>query len=95
MPAANISHCPVSKMLIYTVFAREVGKQVSPSSGWKDVTLLRNLPNKTVSSEEVFFACGILYPTGYLCHYFSPYRTDTPRPPAAPLTLTAVSPVMS
>lgn len=93
MPAANISHCPLSKMLIYTAFGREVGKQMSPSSGLKDITLLHNLPYKTASSEEIFFASGILYHGGFLCYYFSPYRTDTPRPPAAPIPLIAVSPV--
>ena len=67
MSAASISHCPVSKMLIYTVLAREAGKQISPSSGLKDITLLLYLSYKTVSSEEIFFACGILYHGGFLC----------------------------
>lgn len=64
---------------------------MSPSSGLKDITLLRNLPYKTVSSEETFFARGILYHEGILCYYFSPYRTGTPRRPAAPISLIAVS----
>lgn len=87
MSAANISHCPVFKMLIYTVFAREVGKQVPLSSGLKDITILHNLPYKTVSSQEIFFPCGILCHEGFLRCYFSLYTTDTPRLSAAPYPL--------
>lgn len=82
----------MSKTLIYMVFAKEVGKKLSPSSGLEDVTLLHNLPYKIVSSEGIFlhvasFTMGVFFAIN------SPYRTDTPRPPSAPTSFIAVSPL--
>lgn len=58
-------------MLIYRVFPREAGKQVSPSSGLKDIAFLHNLPYRTFSPEEIFFARGILYHGSFLWYYFA------------------------